>query len=339
MNGVKYRFSHVPMTGQIPLFGGRRVKVGNRTGDVFEESPEAQAFSRWQMGEFHIIEREFASIWRRSLSTLDLDAISGSFREIGIGGESSRTLAEAKDVASRVVADPNKAQQLIVLALIFLGTSPQQRAIVLSQWRDSGSPPIASYAPYAAYVLTVEVFFQIAMAASLISTARRSNRVDIGYLFYLPFSMVFISSDGLHHRCAPLFLRSDQEFVWGADLKKDLARLNEHFVGLPEDTKEKGVFAFAATPPKDGDLLVSRLWDRHLLPWRDRSSEPVQRSPEQEAELIDQVKQVTKAPELPPDQVDFVPSDPDILSLDHRVRKRKGSWWQLPKDLPTDDEA
>lgn len=111
----------VPMTGQIPLFGGRRVKVGNRTGVVFGESPEAQAFSRWQMGEFHIIEREFASIWRRSLSTLDLDAISKSFREIGIGGESSRTLAEAKDVASRVVADPNKAQQLIELALFFSG--------------------------------------------------------------------------------------------------------------------------------------------------------------------------------------------------------------------------
>jgi hypothetical protein len=327
----------VPMDYRIPLFGGRTVRVGNHTGVVFEESPEAQAFSRWQIGEFLAIEREIASMWRWSLSTLDLGTMSRSFREIGIGGESSRTLSEAKDVASRVITDPNKAQQLIELALLFLGTPPQQRAIVLSRWRDSGCPPIASYAPYAAYVLTVEVFFQIALAASLISTARPSNRVDIGYLFYLPFAMVFISFDGLHRRCAPLFLRSDQEFVWGADLKKDLVRLNEHFAGFPEGTKEKGIFAFAATPPKDGDFLVARVWDRHLRPWRDRSPEPVQMSPEQEAKLIDQIRQFRKAPELPPDQVDFDPSNPDSLSLERRVRKRKGSWWQLPKGLETND--
>lgn len=327
----------VSMDSRIPLFGGRHVRVGNRTGVVYEESPEAQAFSRSQMGEFLAIEREIASIWRRLLSTLDLDAMSRSFREIGIGGESSRTLSEAKDVASRVRADPNKAQQLIELVLLFLGTLPQQRAIVLSRWRDAGSQPIASYALYAAYVLTVEVFFQIALAASLISTARSSNRVDIGYLFYLPFSMVFISSDGLHRRCAPLFLRSDQEFVWGADLKSDLARLNEHLAAIPEGIREKGIFAFAATPPKDGDFLVARLWDRHLRPWRDRGKESLQLSPEAHARLIEQLRQIKEAPEVPLDRADFAPRDPDSLMLERRVRKRKGSWWQLPKDLELDD--
>jgi hypothetical protein len=285
------------------------------------------------MGEFLALERDFASIWRRSLTTLDLDAISRSFREIGIGGESSRTLVEAKEVASRVVADSGKAQQLISLALLFLGASPQQQTRILAQWAEADSPPIASYAPYAAYVLTVEMFFQIALSASLISSARPSNRVDIGYLFYLPFSMVFISSDGLHRRCAPLFLRSDQEFVWGLDLKKDLARLNEYFSQFSEDAKEKGVRSFAVTPPREGDFLVTQLWDRHLRPWRDYPKEPVQLSSEQRAKLIKQLRQISEAPELPQDQVDFNPSDPDSLSLEQRVRKRKGSWWQLPKDL------
>lgn len=326
----------VSMTGRIPLFGGRMVKAGNRTGVVYEESPEAQAFSRWQMGEFLSVEREYAQMWRRMLSTLDLDEISKKFRMIGIGGESSRTLAEAKEAASRVLADAGRTQQLIELSCLFLGVSPQQQSRILARWAEAGSPPMVFYAPYAAYVLTVEVFFQIALAASLISRARPSNRVDIAYLFYLPFAMVFISSDRLHARCAPLFLRSDQEFVWGLDLKKDLARLNEYFSQLPQDTKEKGVLTLAGSPPRDGDFLVAQLWDRHLRPWRDRSEEPLQLSSEAHARLINQLKQIAEAPELPRDQVDFDPRDPDSLSLNRRVRKQKGSWWQVPKDLKAD---
>ena len=64
--------------------------------------------------------------------------------------------------------------------------------------------------------------FHIAIAAHLISPERPSNRTDIAYLFYLPFCMMFVSSDKLHRETANLFLRADQEFVWGLDLKDDL---------------------------------------------------------------------------------------------------------------------
>jgi hypothetical protein len=34
----------------------------------------------------------------------------------------------------------------------------------------------------------------------------------------------------LHQRCAHLFMRPDQQFIRGADLKKDLCALNEHYL-------------------------------------------------------------------------------------------------------------
>jgi hypothetical protein len=42
----------VPMTGQIPMSGGRLVKHGGKPGAVFQESQESQAFSRWQKMSF-----------------------------------------------------------------------------------------------------------------------------------------------------------------------------------------------------------------------------------------------------------------------------------------------
>ena len=46
----------VPMTGQVPLAGGRRVESQGRKAAVFEPSPETDVFQRWQRREFLEIE-------------------------------------------------------------------------------------------------------------------------------------------------------------------------------------------------------------------------------------------------------------------------------------------
>ena len=56
-----------------------------------------------------------------------------------------------------------------------------------------------------------------------------SNLIDLSYLYYLPFCMVFASRDRLHEQLAPLFLRPRQRCVWGDDLKAGLKALNAHY--------------------------------------------------------------------------------------------------------------
>jgi hypothetical protein len=316
------------------MVGGRPVRGGGRTGIVYDHDPVSKAFSRWQAEEFSEVERDFAREWRRSLSSLPLDDIRKSFAATEIGGDSSKTLAEAKAVADAAVADPAKSRQFIDLALLFLGASPEHRELVISRWSDAGSPPLATYAPYAFFVLTVEVFFQVALAASLISRARPSNRVDIAYLFYLPFCMVFVSADRLHARCAPHFIRANQDFIWGPDLKSDLSIMNEHFSHLPDETKGEGLYSFARVPPTEWDSLVARLWDGHLRPWRDRPDDPPRMGAEAQSRLIEELNQLTDAPRLTEKEVDFDLTEPEAVVLGRPVRKRKGSWWQVPKDLP-----
>src|ERR1700730_14961468 len=61
----------IPMTGQIPMLGGKAVKVDDRRGVIFEERPEAEAFRRWQAEEFLEVERRFAKAWRAGLMAAD----------------------------------------------------------------------------------------------------------------------------------------------------------------------------------------------------------------------------------------------------------------------------
>lgn len=327
----------VPMTGQILLSDGRPVKAGGQTGVVFKKSPEAEAFSRWQSGEFLAVERLYAKAWRGTLASLNLEELAKRFSALGISGKSCKGLEEAKAIADGSVNSNVNPAKLMELAFFFLNIPYRLHETIRKRWKRAGYPNLKDYAPYAAHVLSVEIFFQIALAANLISTERSSNRVDIAYLFYLPFCMVFISSDKLHRRCAPLFLREDQSFVWGSDLKEDLSRLNEFYKSLPEETKVKGLGSFADNPPKEGGFLVTSLWDRHLPRWRALEQKSISIDSEKSAKLLEHIKQFSEARPLNPEEVDFDQQNPDAVTLERSVRKKRGSWWQLPKDLKASD--
>ena len=50
-------------------------------------------------------------------------------------------------------------------------------------------------------------------------------------------------------------------------------------------------------------------------------------------ELVAYLKQFTDAPTLLPEEVDFDISAADSMSVKRMVRKTKGSWYQIPKDI------
>lgn len=325
----------VPMDGRIPTAGGRPVKVDGKVGFAHTQPREAEAFARWQKREFLELEREFARDWRAALNNVDLVTIAEAMRAMGVTGQACKSLDDARAMVDRFSARAGATvADQIKLALIAFGVPLKLEPMVLDRWKSRGNPPLVQFAPYAAHVLNVELFFQIALGADLIGAGRASNRTDIGYLFYLPFCHMFVSSDNLHKRCAPHFLRADQSFVWGPDLKADLNRLMNHFASRPEEEKEHGLARLAPTPPPDDKGLTAQLWDRHLIrDWRTKlagRAEP--RDPAEEAKLVEHINRVTDAKAMAAGEVDFEPKDAQFVQLTRHIARRKGSWWQVPKN-------
>jgi hypothetical protein len=257
--------NRVELRYQIPRPGGRSVK----SGVVFDQTPAEEAFQRWREGDFHEVERLAAAGWRAALQELDLVAVGKEMQAIGFSPKACKTLAEAKAIADALVNGTDRPRARLALAIAFFRIPQDQHRPIADAWQRAGVRTLAEFAPYAAYALTVEIFFQVALGARLIGGERPSDRTDIAYLFYLPFSMIFVSSDDLHRRTAPLFMRPEQQFVWGIDLKAALKAINEHFLKLPEEEREKGISKFAGSPPP-GDL-VADLWDQFMAPGQSRS--------------------------------------------------------------------
>ncbi|MFQ5852192.1 MAG: hypothetical protein ACE5JU_16615 [Candidatus Binatia bacterium] len=332
--GEEVEIRRVPVIG-----GGTRVITGDQKGVLFKQPPEIEALERWQKGEFLVVERHFAKMWRRALSGLDLEGGYRQFqRFFSIGGK-PQTLAEVKALVDRLLGEAEHRERILRLGCALLGVPHDIRQEALGRWQAAGTPPLPGFASYAAHVVSVDLFFYLALASDLISRERPSNKIDLAYLYYLPFSMVFASNDKLHARVVPLFLREDQEFVNGVDLKADLKKLDEYYSQLPEEVRRQGVTKFASWPPFEGDFLVTRLFDRFLPRWREIAKKPMKISKEVEAELIERLKRMKKG--MPGDRGEE-PIDvetADYVVMERLVPLQRGKWVLFsPEVIESSDE-
>jgi hypothetical protein len=319
-----------PHLGQVPLAGGRPVRnKDGKPGVVFENSPEAESFARWQRGQFFEVERDTASAWRAMLSSLNLPEVARRMRALGISPQTCKSINDAYGLAMGLVHSQAAPEDQIKLLFAFVHVPTHLQDQIFHRWASASFPPLARYAPFAAHVLTVELFFQIALGANLISSERASNRADIAYLFYLPFCHLFISGDKLHRRCAPAFMSSKQDFLWGPDLKAALTNINQQFSTASEADRQQGLHKLAPMPPGDANNLVVSMWEKHA-PMKKNSSQDIPLDPEAQRKLVEHFKAFSKAPIAP--EVAFIPGDElESVAIERLVPPKRGSWWVIPK--------
>ena len=326
----------IPMDGRIMMQGGSPVKGGGKTGVIFEEPPEVKAFNRWQNGEFLEIERDQAKQWRSMLKSLDFDFVINNIQSLGITTDNCKSLEDAKSLSDRILSGSINNSKTMKLALDLFSIPSHLHQQIFRNWQLRNYPPIISFAPYTAFMLNIDLFFYIAASSSLIAKERVSNKVDIAYLYYLPFCTVFVSSDKLHRRCAEHFIKPNQRFIWGFDLKAGLKEIDEHFDKLPKEEKEKGLFSFASEPPEDNKYFITQLYDDLFPSWRTKHKPATPLKKETNDALVEEIKKISEAPPLKKEEIDFDVSNPDSMVLKRRIKKHKGKWFQIDKNIKSE---
>ena len=322
----------VPMTGQIPLDAGRLVSIDGKLNIISEKSPVSIAFSRWQNREFDVVERQFASQWRHELSQINLTGKS-DLLESWTPFKRCNSLEKARDLAINFIEASEKPLLRLEICMMLLQIPRKFESQIRARWVQMGYPSLSEFAPYAAFVVAVILFFQLAIESGHISSKRVSNLTDIAYLFYLPFCMLFVSSDRLHKRVVPLFLRTNQEFVWGLDLKVSLNELNLYYSLFSDEQKEQGIHTLAPTPPQYIPTLVSNLWNRHLRPWRSIDSENTDaKDTTQLDDIKEKIKRMEKMPSTDVDPDTFRIANVQSSTIKRKVRIKKGAWYRFPKN-------
>ena len=134
--------NNIALTGQIPMAGGRVVNSGGRKGVVYDQSPEAEAFLRWQEREFDEVEKKYAREWRAALKDHNQDEMVSIFKKIGITGKNCRSLEDAKAIADAVVNTKEKPFDKIKLAIFVLNIPPDLHRPIIERWSMQNYPPL-----------------------------------------------------------------------------------------------------------------------------------------------------------------------------------------------------
>jgi hypothetical protein len=329
--------NHYPLDGRPVVAGGIPVEARGKKGLVYEKSPETEAFERWQAGRFASLERDFAARWRRSLASVNLPEIAQAFKAQLRKEDRPKSLEQAKELASRLLATGGMNFRSFQLTFHILDVPKRDAFEIVRRWKAGGARPLSEWAPFAAHCVEVDLFFYLSMSNGLISDQRPSNLMDMAYLYYLPFAEIFVSSDKLHRAVAPLFLNANQQFVWGPELKADLKLADEHFSALPEAERARGLFLLASAPPETAALITGH-WDKFLpgLRTRQRAAEP-RRKPEKDSELIDQSNAFIEAAAArrivaPPG------GEPDHLIIQRFIPKMRGKWRMFSKEFEEEND-
>jgi hypothetical protein len=137
--------------------------------------------------------------------------------------------------------------------------------------------------------------------------------------------MVFLSSDRLHREVAPLFMRPDQSFVWGQDVKAALRQNNEAMLQLPDEVRQRGLISMGADPQPG---LILDIYHRYLQ--RRAPSAHLDGTFPKAPEMLEKIRQ---AKTLSAEETDFAPDDADTLTVERLIRRARGSWFQVPAGL------
>lgn len=304
----------VPMNGRILAAGASgRISKSGRRGVVFKETAEERQFNRWKFGDFDVQEEAIAAQWRAASTGIDLEAMRTSFGKEFKSVAKIESLASLDSFVNSYIAD--RASQTDFLSqLIEEYQVPQAiTSKIFLRYERANRPPLNTFAPYAYYCLRIRTFFFLALIYGLVST-RRTNIIDLEYFFYLPFCMAFSSSDKFHQSLATYFIRDDQRFAHGQDLKADLTSLAHDWnVNFHKDMKAWDA-KYGSGPPENPKSVVYTLWKQLFPRWKpgptSDSSESEPRKDKELYERLEEFKKATACPEtdLPSDgtELDFI---------------------------------
>lgn len=332
----------VSLRAHVILPRGCQATVAGHAMAMLPESPEAKAFLRWTQGKYGEEERKAAATWRTSSVGCPTGDVVEMLKTMGAYEQRPcSTLADVKTMTDEVVNRLRPEQQLC-LGLGLLGVFPDQVEKIMDRFVTADQPSLAAFAPYANFCLQIELFFHLAVDKSRMAAAQR---MDLCYLFYLPFCQFFVSTDWVHKQSVPFFLRADQEFVAGENLKAALRALNDHYLALPASERNKSIHHIAPHPPRDGDNLVTQLWDRHWPKWRQPKTV---KATEEDWKAIttawrEQINELELIAKAGAGDKNHVPVENlDALIRRRLARKRRGSWWLVPEELrkskPVEDD-
>ena len=188
-----------------------------------------------------------------------------------------------KAVADEILERDNR-EGLVSFFMEDAGANQQVRSRFLGNLSKLPKGGLTVVAPFTHHCVRTTLMFLLALANNLVGT-KPTNRIDLEYLFYAPFTNGFSSCDKFLVKMSQIALPEAQMFIHGHDLRDDLlslTRLWEQFT-----TEEAEEERQTPGPPEKESSVTHKVWQRYMKP-----GYRLQRRPKLTREVTERLREV-----------------------------------------------
>lgn len=225
-------------------------------GYLIEETEEEKSIYKWKDGNFSEADHELSALWR--MTTTQEDLLERLKKSLNPDAAIKFVdFHELNKFVSESITSPATQEFLLISLLQNYDIDAMSSVQIFGRWNQEGKPLIKDFAPFAFHCLRVDTLFLFGLTSGLIGT-RPTNRVDLEYLYYLPFGNIFTSNDKVHKNLVPLLLQDYQRFITGSELKEDLKNIVAYLNTLEIEERRK----FKNVPPIIDTSITFQLWKK-----------------------------------------------------------------------------
>jgi hypothetical protein len=234
-------------------------------GIIYDGRQDWEMWNAWANGNFTQTDEYLAARWREQSAQIDLVGITEfwtDFCKKYLAGV--RTIADVIERVHALIAQPKQQPNFLEMVFHFLEAPQATRVLGVSLLQAGLLPNVRSWAPYSSSIARLGMIFCCCLTLKYV-TSRPTNVLDLQYLFYAPFGMVFVSHDRLHRDLWPA-TTTEATFVWGTELKADLQRYvqaREVSAAARARGETPSYYAASFTPETS---LIARLRAQYMKP-------------------------------------------------------------------------
>lgn len=234
----------------------KSISDGGKNGLVFKESPEEKSIKRWKEGKFDSVDEIISDIWRtESMQDNVITEFKNQFLHFANIKANNKQGNDEKLHELRVkylerVNVEVEEEDILNEILNFFKINGVLRKQILARWHSKTYKDLETFAPYAFYCYSIVSMYYLGITNNIFSE-RKTNLLDLQYLFYLPFAKAFSTNDKFLISLFNVIQPKNVHFISLASLKEDLNKFQQ--LNTPDD--------WSRIPP-DKDTETYRLWNK-----------------------------------------------------------------------------
>ena len=226
--GREGNFSNRPF-----LEAAKSINTGAKRGLVFEETKQEKAISRWREGKMNSLDEIISLFWRKQTTSetviIDFKEKLKLFSHLRLEkktGDNDKNLMALKDLLFSELSKEKSQKDYLNFVIDFYGIDPALVSQIFYRWESEDFKSLYEFSPYAFFWLSVVSMYYAGINNNFFSE-RRTNLLDLEYLYYTPCCQVFSTNDRFLISLFKLLIPKDVFFISSNSLKSDLKRFHQ----------------------------------------------------------------------------------------------------------------